>query len=314
MKIAITGGTGFVGSHLANGALAEGHDVVLLSRTAKQQSVVLSDSARVTRISSDLTNVDALAAAFKDCEAVAHCAGINRQIGTQTYARVHVEATRNVVEAAKRAGVRRITLMSFLRARPNCGSPYHESKWAAEEIVRNSGLDYTVVKAGMVYGRGDHMLDHLSHAFYTLPILATVGFRQKAIRPLAVDDLIHVLHAALVNGRLKRQTIAITGAEELYLSDAARRVAQVLGRRIWMFPAPLWFHYALALVCEATMKVPLVARAQVRILAEGVVQPATACDPLPTDLLPVRRFTPEQIREGLPEPGPFGVHDLRCCA
>jgi uncharacterized protein YbjT (DUF2867 family) len=314
MKIAITGGTGFVGSHLANRALAEGHDVVLLSRTAKQQSVVLSDSARVTRISSDLTNVDALAAAFKDCEAVAHCAGINRQIGTQTYARVHVEATRNVVEAAKRAGVRRITLMSFLRARPNCGSPYHESKWAAEEIVRNSGLDYTVVKAGMVYGRGDHMLDHLSHAFYTLPILATVGFRQKAIRPLAVDDLIHVLHAALVNGRLKRQTIAITGAEELYLSDAARRVAQVLGRRIWMFPAPLWFHYALALVCEATMKVPLVARAQVRILAEGVVQPATVCDPLPTDLLPVRRFTPEQIREGLPEPGPFGVHDLRCCA
>jgi uncharacterized protein YbjT (DUF2867 family) len=314
MKIAITGGTGFVGGHLANRALAEGHDVVLLSRTAKQQSVVLNDSARVTRISSDLTNVDALAAAFKDCEAVAHCAGINRQIGTQTYARVHVEATRNVVEAAKRAGVRRITLMSFLRARPNCGSPYHESKWAAEEIVRNSGLDYTVVKAGMVYGRGDHMLDHLSHAFYTLPILATVGFRQKAIRPLAVDDLIHVLHAALVNGRLKRQTIAITGAEELYLSDAARRVAQVLGRRIWMFPAPLWFHYALALVCEATMKVPLVARAQVRILAEGVVQPATACDPLPTDLLPVRRFTPEQIREGLPEPGPFGVHDLRCCA
>ena len=158
------------------------------------------------------------------------------------------------------------------------------------------------------------MLDHLSHALYTLPILATVGFRQKPIRPLAVDDLIDVLHSALVNGRLKRQTIALIGAEELYLSDAARRVAQVLGRRIWIFPAPLWFHYALALVCEATMKVPLVARAQVRILSEGVVEPATACDPLPTDLLPVRRFTPEQIRGGLPEPGPFGVHDLRCCA
>jgi NADH dehydrogenase len=109
--------------------------------------------------------------------------------------------------------VRRIALMSFLRARPDCGSPYHESKWAAEEIVRESGLDYTIVKAGMVYGRGDHMLDHLSHAFHTLPILATVGFRQKAIRPLAVDDLVHVLHAALVEGRLSKQTIAITGAE-----------------------------------------------------------------------------------------------------
>ena len=55
----------------------------------------------------------------------------------------------------------------------------------------------------------------------------------------------NVLYAALVNGRLARQTIAITGAEQLYLSDAARRVAAVLGRRILRVPAPLWFHYAL---------------------------------------------------------------------
>lgn len=318
MKIAITGGTGFVGRHFTDRVLEDedGHEVVLVSRTANQKDRDNEEKgpARVTRVSSDLSDIDVLAKAFAGCEAVAHCAGINREIGGQTFQRIHIDGTRNVVEAAKRAGVRRIALMSFLRARPNCGSLYHESKWAAEEIVRNSGLDYTIVKAGMVYGRGDHMLDHLSHAFYTLPILATVGFRQKAIRPLAVDDLTQVLHAALVNGRLSRQTIAITGAEELYLSDAARRVAQVLGRRVWIFPAPLWFHYALAVICELTMKVPLVARAQVRILSEGVVEPATECAPLPPDLLPVRRFTPEQIRGGLPEPGPFGLHDLRCCA
>jgi NADH dehydrogenase len=314
MKMAITGGTGFVGSHLANRVLAEGHEIVLISRSASRQESGLNDSARVTRVSSDLSDPELLSAAFEGCAAVAHCAGINREIGRQTFRRIHVDGTGNVVEAARRAGVRRIALMSFLRARPDCGSPYHESKWAAEEVVRNSGLDYTIVKAGMVYGRGDHMLDHLSHAFHTLPILATVGFRQKAIRPLAVDDLVHVLYEALVNGRLAQQTIAITGAEQLYLSDAARRVARVLGRRIWIFPAPLCFHYALAWVCEATMKVPLVARAQVRILSEGVVEPATRCDPLPPDLMPVRRFTPEQIRSGLPEPGPFGVRDLRCSA
>jgi len=76
--------------------------------------------------------------------------------------------------------VKRILLMSFLRARPNCNSPYHESKWAAEEIVRQSGLDYTIFKAGIVYGRGDHMLDHLSHALHTLPFFATVGLRKRA--------------------------------------------------------------------------------------------------------------------------------------
>jgi uncharacterized protein YbjT (DUF2867 family) len=314
MKIAITGGTGFVGSHFAKRVLAEGHEVVLLSRTANRSGSEGDDSLRVTRVSSDLSSVDVLTNAFAGCDAVAHCAGINREIGNQTFQRIHVTGTRNTVEAAQRSGVRRIALMSFLRARPDCGSPYHESKWAAEEIVRNSGLDYTIVKAGMVYGRGDHMLDHLSHAFYTLPILATVGFQQKAIRPLAVDDLVYVMRAALADGRLPKKTIALTGAEELYLSEAARRVAEVLGRRIWIFPAPLLFHYALALVCEWTMKVPLVARAQVRILSEGVVEPATSCDPLPPDLLPVRRFTPEQIRGGLPEAGPFGLHDLRCCA
>jgi uncharacterized protein YbjT (DUF2867 family) len=310
MKIAITGGTGFVGQHLADRLLAEGHEVVIISRHA---AIVAPRSGRANQVACDLTDANILAAAFAGCEGVAHCAGINREIGSQTFQRVHVEGTRNVVKAAQRAGVRRIALMSFLRARPNCGSPYHESKWAAEELVRNSGLEYTILKAGMVYGRGDHMLDHLSHAFYTLPLLATVGFRQKAIRPLAIDDLLHVLRAALVDGRLPRTTIALTGAEELYLSEAARRVAEVLGRRIWIFPAPLLSHRMLAQICEWTMKVPLVAKAQVRILSEGVVEAAGACDALPADLAPIRRFTPDQIRSGLPEPGPFGVHDLRCC-
>lgn len=314
MKIAITGGTGFVGRHLAMRLIAEGHEAVLIARYPDGAVCDGSQTGQVRAVASDLSDTTILAAAFAGCEAVAHCAGINREIGWQTFQRVHVEGTCNVVEAAKRAGVRRIALMSFLRARPACGSPYHESKWAAEEIIRSSGLDYTVVKAGMVYGRGDHMLDHLSHSIHTLPLLATVGFREKPIRPLAIEDLVKVLRAALVDRRLPRKTIALTGGEELYLSDAARRVADVVGRKVWILPAPIIFHRALAQVCEWTMKIPLVAKAQVQILTEGVVEPSMQCDPLPDDLIPVRCFTAEQIRRGLPEPGPFGVKDLRCCA
>jgi hypothetical protein len=81
-----------------------------------------------------------------------------------------------------------------------------------------------------------------------------------------------------------------------------------------MFRAPVWFHLTLARFWELTMKVPLVARAQVRILSEGVVEPAGPCDSLPPDLLPTRRFTDEQIRDGLPKPGPFTLRDLRCCS
>lgn len=310
MKIAITGGTGFVGSHLASHLAKQGHELVLLARGVHRAANDRLSGARY--VASDLSDLAALREAFGGCEAVAHCAGINREIGEQTYTRVHVEATHNVVQAAEQAGVRKILLMSFLAARPDCGSAYHESKWTAEEIVRASRLDFTIIKAGMVYGRGDHILDHLSRSLHTIPVFATVGFRQKPIRPLAVEDLVHLLQAGLVEDRLSRKIVAVTGAEELNLSDAARRVGKVIRRRPFVFPAPVWFHYCLGQLFEMTMKVPLVAKAQVRILSEGVVDPAAPCDPIPADLVPQRRFTEEQIRSGLPEPGRFGLRDLRC--
>jgi len=291
MKIAITGGTGFVGRHLAAKLGAAAHEPVVIGR-----------------------GVD-LRAAFAGCDAVVHCAGINREIGSQTYEAVHVDYTKRVVDAARNAGVHRIAMLSFLRARPDCGSGYHESKWAAEEIVRRSGLDWTIFKAGVIYGRGDHMLDHLSHAFHTFPIFGLVGIRSRPVRPVAVDDVARVLAAAAVGDRrVSRRTFAVLGPEELLLSDAVRRVAAVTGRRPLFVPLPIVVQRGVAALAEAVMTVPLVSRAQVRILAEGIVEPLPAADVLPVALLPTTRFDEASIRAGLPAPGPFGPRDLRWCA
>ena len=176
--------------------------------------------------------------------------------------------------------------------------------------MRASGLDYTILKAGMIYGRGDHLVDHLSHTVFTLPLFAAVGLREKPIRPIPVSDLTDLL-VATVSGRLSRETVAVTGAEELMLSEAVRRVARVVGRRVAVVAAPVWFHYALAQVTEWTMTVPLVAKAQVRMLSEGVVDVAPPANAVPADLAPKLRFTDEQIRKSLPEPGGFGLADLR---
>jgi len=313
MKVAITGGTGFVGGHLARALAAEGHQVVAVARGADRRDPELLRMPGIEFFASDLSDPQQLVEEFVGCDAVAHCAGINREIGAQTYERVHVRGTAHVVDAASRAGVKKVVLLSFLRARPNCGSAYHESKWAAEEIVRNSSLDYTVIKSGMIYGRGDHMLDHLSRLLCTIPLVATVGLKELLTRPLAIADLVRVLKAGIVDGRLPRKTIAITGPEELYLSEAVRRVAAVLGKRVLVMPMPVWFHYALAVFLEQIMTIPLASRAQVRILTEGVVEPAGRCDPLPADLNPTIHFTAEQIREGLPILEAFGLSDLRCC-
>jgi nucleoside-diphosphate-sugar epimerase len=210
MKIAITGGTGFVGRNIARFLVKAGHEVVLLARGLDTTDPNIRETPNVQFVPLGLDSMEQLARAFAGCQAVAHCAGINREIGTQTYERIHVAGTRNVVTAAQKAGVQKVVLISFLRARARCGSAYHESKWAAEEIVRGSGLDYTVFKCGVIYGQGDHMLNHLSHAFYTFPLFAFVGFRDKSIRPNAVEDVVRLAASALTGG-LSRRTIAVLG-------------------------------------------------------------------------------------------------------
>lgn len=310
MKIAITGGTGFVGRSLARELVGRGHQVVIIARGVDRTDDSIRSAEGMEFHALTLDDVDALERAFTGCTAVVHCAGINRNTAKTSYQRIHVEGTINVATAAKRAGVRKLILTSFLRARPDCGSGYHESKWQAEEIVRSSGLEYTVFKAGVIYGPGDHMLDHLSHAFHTFPVFAFVGFKDQPIRPVAVEDFVRLLCAAVESGRLANRTIAVMGPETLTLRQAVRRVAGVVGKRPPMFPLPLWFHYPFAALVERIMKVPMVSVAQVRMLSEGLAEPHFPCEMPPDDLAPVIDFTDAQIRKGLPEPKPFGRADL----
>lgn len=127
MRVAITGGTGFVGRHLARELVARGQQVVLIARGKDVRDESIYELSKTSFCKSDMSDAQELRRTFLGCDAVAHCAGINREIGAQTYARVHVAGTKHVVEAARLAGVRKIVLLSFLRARPNCGSVYHRN-------------------------------------------------------------------------------------------------------------------------------------------------------------------------------------------
>jgi uncharacterized protein YbjT (DUF2867 family) len=314
MKVAITGGTGFVGRHLAEHLAHEGHDVVLVARGHDTGGDTLAGRPNVERARTGVGDPQGLRAAFAGVDAVVHCAGINREIGEQTYRAVHIDGTGNVIDAARDAGVSKLVMLSFLRARPDCGSPYHESKWAAETLVRASGIDHTILKSGMIFGRGDHMLDHLSHALHTFPFFLRVGFHEKPVRPVSIHDVVRVLSAGLTDERLAHATVPVVGPEELMLSEAARRVGQLTDRQRRDCPAPVWFHRLLAITAELVMRVPLASRAQVRMLAEGVVDPLRYDTELPVDLQPTTRFSPDAIGPELPPAGRFTTQDLRCCA
>ena len=297
-RIAVTGATGFVGRRLTERLERAGHEVVRLSR----------------RTGFDIASPDraALETALTGCDAVVHCAGINREIGRQTYDAVHVRGTQALVEAAQRAHVAHISLLSFLRARPDGPTAYHRTKWAAEAIVRESGIPYTVLKAGVIHGRGDHMLDHLSRALHSFPVFGLVGIHDQLIRPVAVDDVARILGAAGTGDeRLRDRTIAVLGPEQMTLGDAVRRVAHVVGRRPVYVRLPVTAHLLLAHAYEAVMRVPLISIAQVHILAEGIVEVAPRASDPPADLVPTTPFSEAVIRAGLPEPGPFTCRDLR---
>ncbi len=290
MRVAITGGSGFVGKALATYLIERGHEVILISRRPEPL-----DGA--TTSAGDLSDVDALAKAFQSCKAVAHCAGINRESGRQTFQSVHITGTANVVEACRLQGVSKLVFTSFLKARAGTKSGYHESKWRAEEIIRSSQLDFTILKPGVIFGKGDHMISHMTMALKLSPIFGLVG-GDISLRPIALPDFIRALEGSLFDPRLSKNTFAVLGPEEIKLSEAARRVASAMHRPVLPMQMPLAFLYGLARIMECTMKEPLLSESQITMIAEGLSERLSENNELPDDLKPMLPFS-RQILEKL---------------
>jgi uncharacterized protein YbjT (DUF2867 family) len=300
MKIAITGGTGFIGRHLAKDLISRGHEVVIISRGYYTRNTQSIEGAKFIQL--DANDTAKLTEAFRGCNAVAHCAGTSVEDGKQTLEQLHADGARSAVTAAENAGVKKIVLLSYLSVRPNVNSAYLTTKWQGEEIVRASNLNYTILKAGLVYGSGDHLLNNLSNLFKKMPIFAQVGLKEKNVRLLAVEDLVNVIRETLLDeNRLSRQTVAVMGPEEFPFSQAARRIAKTLGKSIIVLPFPVFFHRILAWFSERFMPKPLITKSQVQMLTDGISQPTSESIHLPDEMKPKIKFTEEQIKKGLPK-------------
>ena len=149
MRLAITGGTGFVGSHLVDAALAAGHQVSALTRREQRPRDNLD------WISGDLGSRDALERLVDGADAIIHVAGTINAPNAAGFEKGNVAGTLAMLAAATAGGVRRFVHVSSLAAREPKLSLYGASKARAEELVHSSGLDWAIVRPPAVYGPGD---------------------------------------------------------------------------------------------------------------------------------------------------------------
>jgi len=184
MKLAVTGGTGFVGSHFLELALAAGHDVKALTRRPQEPRQGLR------WVEGSLDKPESLRELVKDADAVIHIAGVLNPRDPADFERGNVQGTLGMLAAATAGGATRFVHVSSLAAREPKLSNYGASKSRAEELVQRSGLDWVMVRPPAVYGPGDReTLELFRMAKLGLMLLPPNG----RVSVIHVDDLARLL-------------------------------------------------------------------------------------------------------------------------
>jgi len=228
MKIFITGGTGFVGGHLRAVLLAKGHEIRLL--THKKGG---APEPGVEEVEGDVTRPETFAAKVNGCDATINLVGIIREFPGRgaTFERLHVEATRNVIEAAKGAGIRRHLQMSALGTRPGATSAYHRTKFRAEELVRGSGLDWTIFRPAIIFGPRDAFVNLLADYVRNYPAVPVIGDGKYRLQPVSADDVARSFALALELPETIGQTFELCGPDRLSYNEMLDVIGRALGRQ-----------------------------------------------------------------------------------
>jgi nucleoside-diphosphate-sugar epimerase len=302
MRVLVAGGTGFLGRHVAEALRASGHSIVLVARGTRPVAAAVG----VEVVRADVTEGALPPAAQGSIDAVVNLIGIKRERGAQTFERVHVDATRHLVESARSLGARRLVHISVVRCRPDPSSPYHDTKWRAEELVRGCGLPWTILRPGVIYGPGDDMVTHLVKMIRFAPIFPVVGRGDSLLQPVHAADVAAAVAGALANDRSVGKAYDVVGPERLNLREVVETVARGVGLPLRIVSTPIWFQRAAVGVMNALFRNPLSTPAQLRMLIDGLYgDPGAARDDLGVKPRP---FTAEEVR-GLAGPIPplFGV-------
>ncbi|MGC2696968.1 MAG: complex I NDUFA9 subunit family protein [Candidatus Angelobacter sp.] len=268
MKVFLTGATGFVGRNMLRRLLAEGHTLHALVREPQKANALAQSGVEL--IAGDVVEGTGLDQGLQSCNAVIHLVGIIVEKGKNTFERVHHLGTRNVVKAAKRAGIRRFVQMSAMGVRSNGVAAYQKTKWLGEEEIRQSDIPYCILRPSLIFGEGDGFVTQMMATMRSAPLLRPVpGDGSPKFRPIFIDDVTACFARALTAEAATNQTIKLGGADELSLNEVLAEIASCAGVRKPAVHIPMPLMWAGAMVAQALLKNPPVTMDQLRMLREG---------------------------------------------
>ena len=277
MRVAIFGGTGFVGGYLVDALVSAGHEPSLLVRMSSANKVRKSDACRV--VTGELSSKAAIDAALEDIDAVIYCVGILREYPKRgvSFQALQYDSVVRIAESAKSRGISRFLLMSASGVKEP-GTPYQETKFRAEKHLKNAGFDLTVFRPSVIFGDPKGAMEFATQLYRDMvatPFPAVsffTGWRpargQVLMSPVHVEDVAHSFLRALEDASTIGKTFELGGPEVLSWSEMIRRIAGAVERHKWILPLPLSLMRVAATLFDWLPSFP-VTRDQLKMLAEG---------------------------------------------
>lgn len=237
--VAVTGASGFVGRAVVTELLSRGYAVRALVRDQAKADEVLPADRRLTTVQGDVLDAEALARLMHGSQAVIHLIGIIREVRqtgrpAQTFRGMHVDATRMALEAARQAGISRFVHMSAMGVAPDGAAEYMKTKWEGEQLVRRSGMEWTVFRPAVIHGPDGELVEQVrklasgdSAPFFVLPYfvrfvdheegvhMPRLSMEAAKLAPVYVGDVATAFCEALARPQTIGEVYNVAGSEVL---------------------------------------------------------------------------------------------------
>jgi NADH dehydrogenase len=249
--ILVTGGTGFVGPRVVHALRERDQPVRALVRTPSGRTATTLAAWGAELVQGDVTDRESLRRAVEGCEAVVHLVAI-RQGSEEQFRRVMEEGTRDLVAAAKEAGVQRFVLMSALGTSEETKDlvPYYHAKWEQEQTVQGSGLEHVIFRPSFVFAKEGGILPTFRRLARLTPVTPIIGSGQQRIQPIWVDDVGAYFAQAIDKPEAANRIFELGGPDAVSWNEFWKRLKRALGQRRPSIHVPVALMRANALVTE----------------------------------------------------------------